>query len=150
MGKVPIRKCGWPRLPSAARMRSSRLSRGRWPPTRGRWPVSCSPRCRAAELAALYTQRWEIETALDELKTHQGGHGFILRSQHPPGVEQEIYGFLLTHHALRALMHDTAGHAGADPDQISFMRTLRVVRRQVTDQAAFSHGTPETITSPHP
>lgn len=104
----------------------------------------------AAELAALYTQRWEIETALDELKTHQGGNGFILRSQNRPGVEQEIYGFLLTHHALRALMHDTAGHAGADPDRISFMRTLRVVRRQVTNQAAFSPGTPETITGQHP
>lgn len=104
----------------------------------------------ATELAALYSQRWEIETALDELKTHQGGHNFILRSQHPPGVEQEIYGFLLTHHALRNLIHDTAGHAELDPDRISFMRTLRVVRRQVTSQAAFSPDTPETITVAHP
>lgn len=104
----------------------------------------------ATELAALYTQRWEIETALDELKTHQGGRSFILRSQRPPGVEQEIYGFLLTHHALHELMHDTAEGAEIDPDRISFIRTLRVVRRQVTGQAAFSPDTPETITRTHP
>lgn len=104
----------------------------------------------ADELAGLYAQRWEIETALDELKTHQGGPNLILRSQHPDGVEQEIYGFLLTHHALRELVHEAAATAETDPDRISFIRTLRVVRRQVTGQAAFSPGTPETITGPRP
>lgn len=101
----------------------------------------------AAELAELYAQRWEIETALDELKTHQGGPGLILRSQHPDGVEQELYGFLLTHHALRGLMHDTATSAELDPDRISFLRTLRVIRRQVTDQAAFSPEPPHASTT---
>ena len=62
----------------------------------------------------------------------------VLRSQHPDGAEQEIYGFLLVHHAIRDLMHQAARAAGLDPDRISFTRTLRVVRRQVTDQAAFS------------
>lgn len=52
----------------------------------------------AAELAAIYTQRWEFETTLDELKTHQGGPGLVLRSQHPDGAEQELYAFLLVHH----------------------------------------------------
>lgn len=104
----------------------------------------------ATELAALYAQRWEIETALDELKTHQGGPNLILRSQHPPGVEQELYGFLLTHHALRELIHHTADTTATDPDRISFIRTLRVVRRQVTNQAAFSPDATETLTEPHP
>lgn len=104
----------------------------------------------AAELAALYAQRWEIETALDEIKTHQGGPHFVLRSQSPSGVEQEIYGFLLTHHALRSLIHDTAATAEIDPDRVSFLRTLRLVRRQVTDQAGFSPDTPETITTHRP
>lgn len=104
----------------------------------------------ATELADLYAQRWEIETALDELKTHQGGPNLILRSQHPDGVEQELYGFLLTHHALRGLMHDTAASAETDPDRVSFLRTLRVVRRQVTDQAAFSPTTPDASTAVHP
>lgn len=92
----------------------------------------------AAELAALYAQRWEIETTLDEIKTHQGGPRLVLRSQHPAGVEQEIFAFLLVHHALRDLMHQAARQAGRDPDRISFTRTLRVVRRHVTGQAAFS------------
>ncbi|MEU9115648.1 IS4 family transposase [Streptomyces sp. NPDC048483] len=92
----------------------------------------------ATSLALLYAQRWEIETTLDEIKTHQGGPRLILRSQHPRGAEQEIFGFLLVHHALRDLMHQAAQHSGQDPDRISFTRTLRIVRRHVTDQAAFS------------
>ncbi|UQA91545.1 IS4 family transposase [Streptomyces halobius] len=92
----------------------------------------------ATSLAALYAQRWEIENTLDEIKTHQGGSRLVLRSQHPAGIEQEIFGFLLVHHALRDLMHQAAQHSGQDPDRISFTRTLRVIRRHVTDQAAFS------------
>ncbi|MEJ8657914.1 IS4 family transposase [Streptomyces sp. MS1.AVA.4] len=92
----------------------------------------------ATELAALYAQRWEIETTLDEIKTHQGGPGLVLRSQHPAGVEQEIYGILLVHHALRELMHHAARDEGCDPDRLSFTRTLRIVRRHVTGQAALS------------
>ncbi|MFJ9029984.1 transposase [Streptomyces sp. NPDC102274] len=92
----------------------------------------------AAELAALYAQRWEFESTLDEIKTHLGGSHLVLRSQHPDGAEQELYGFLLVHHAIRHLMHQAARQADRDPDRISFTRSLRVVRRQVTDQAAFS------------
>jgi hypothetical protein len=92
----------------------------------------------AAELAALYTQRWEFESTLDEIKTHLGGSHLVLRSQHPDGAEQELYGFLLVHHAIRGLIHQTARQADHDPDRISFTRSLRVVRRQVTHQAAFS------------
>ncbi|WP_406320070.1 IS4 family transposase [Streptomyces sp. NBC_01637] len=92
----------------------------------------------AAELAELYAQRWEFESTLDEIKTHLGGSHLVLRSQHPDGAEQELYGFLLVHHAIRHLMHQAARQADHDPDRISFIRSLRVVRRQVTDQAAFS------------
>jgi hypothetical protein len=92
----------------------------------------------AAHLAALYAQRWEFESTLDEIKTHLGGAHLVLRSQHPDGAEQELYGFLLVHHAIRHLMHQAASEADHDPDRISFTRSLRVVRRQVIDQAAFS------------
>jgi hypothetical protein len=105
----------------------------------------------ALDLAVLYTQRWEIETSLDELKTHQGQPGMVLRSQTPAGVEQEIYGFLLVHYAIRSLMHHAATGADIDPDQVSFTRTLRLVRRQVTAQAAFSPLTTDPDTAPgHP
>ncbi|MFP8960532.1 IS4 family transposase [Streptomyces nanhaiensis] len=92
----------------------------------------------ATELAALYHQRWEFENALDELKTHQRGPAQVLRSRSPGGVEQEVWGHLLVHHAIRALMHDAAGTADLDPNRLSFTRAIRLARRQVTAQAAFS------------
>lgn len=92
----------------------------------------------ADELAGLYHERWEVEGVLDEIKVHQRGPDAILRSRHPEGVEQEVYGFLLVHHAVRQVMHQAAVTAGTDPDRLSFTRSLRVVRRQVPAQAAFS------------
>lgn len=91
----------------------------------------------ARELAALYAQRWEFETTLDELKIHQRGPRVVLRSKFPEGVYQEAYGYLLTHYAIRALMHDAAVEAGLDPDRLSFLRSLRVVRRS-TASVSFS------------
>lgn len=92
----------------------------------------------ALELAELYSQRWEFETALDELKTHQRGAKVVLRSKSPDGVEQEVWGFLLVHWAIRDLMHTAALDGDVDPDRVSFIRTLRLARRTVTEQAAFS------------
>jgi hypothetical protein len=92
----------------------------------------------AAELAALYQQRWEFETTLDELKTHQRGPKVVLRSRSPEMVAQEVWGMLLVHHAIRTLMHQAALDHQVDPDRVSFIRSLRIVRRQVasTGQAA--------------
>ncbi len=83
------------------------------------------------ELAALYHERWEIETALDELKTHLRGARIVLRSKKPELVEQEFYGLLLAHFALRGLMHEAALKAHVDPDTLSFVHSLRVVRRKL-------------------
>ncbi|MFE6057112.1 IS4 family transposase [Kitasatospora sp. NPDC056446] len=104
----------------------------------------------AAELAALYSQRWEIETTLDEIKTHQRGPRLVLRSKYPWGVEQEVYGLLLVHHAIRQLMHQAALHEGLDPDRLSFTRSLRVVRRQVPAQAGLSPRQARRGADPHP
>jgi len=92
----------------------------------------------ATELAALYGQRWEEESAFDELKTHQRGAGRVLRSKSPEMVIQEIYAHLLVYYAIRSLINRAAEPVELDPDRVSFMRSLRVVRRQVTDQVAFS------------
>jgi hypothetical protein len=89
-------------------------------------------RAPAAELAALYHQRWEFETTLDELKTHQRGPKVVLRSRSPEMVAQEVWGMLLVHHAIRTLMHQAALDHQLDPDRLSFVRSLRIVRRQVT------------------
>lgn len=85
----------------------------------------------AAELAALYHERWEIETALDELKTHLRGARIVLRSKTPELVEQEFYGLLMAHFAIRGLMHEAALKAGEDPDRLSFLHAVRVVRRKL-------------------
>ena len=89
----------------------------------------------AQELAALYHERWEIETAFDELKTHLRGARIVLRSKTPDLVRQEFYGLLMAHFAVRALMHEAALTANEDPDRLSFIHAVRVVRRKL---AAFN------------
>jgi hypothetical protein len=85
----------------------------------------------ATELAALYHERWEIETALDELKTHLRGASITLRSKTPDLVLQEFYGLLLAHYAVRGLMHEAALKADEDPDRLSFVHSIRVIRRKL-------------------
>jgi hypothetical protein len=85
----------------------------------------------AEELAALYHERWEIETALDELKTHLRGAQIVLRSKTPDLVKQEFYGFMMAHFAIRGLMHEAALKADEDPDRISFLHAVRVIRRKL-------------------
>jgi hypothetical protein len=92
----------------------------------------------ANELAALYPQRWELESALDELKTHQRGPRVVLRSKHPDGVYQEAYGHLCTHHAIRRVMHDAALQADLVPHRLSFIRGLRAARRSTRTRPGFS------------
>ena len=85
----------------------------------------------ARELAALYHERWEIETALDEFKIHLRGARLVLRSKTPALVRQEFYGFLLTYFAIRGLMHEAALGAGQDPDHLSFANAVEVIRRKL-------------------
>jgi hypothetical protein len=85
----------------------------------------------ALELAALYHERWEIETALDELKTHLRGARIVLRSKRPDLVRQEFYGLLMAHFAIRGLMHEAALKADEDPDRLSFVHAVRVIRRKL-------------------
>lgn len=85
----------------------------------------------AKELAALYHERWEIETALDEFKTHLRGANIVLRSKRPDLVIQEFYAFMMAHFAVRAIMHEAALRVGIDPDRLSFLHAVRVIRRKV-------------------
>jgi hypothetical protein len=91
----------------------------------------------AALLAEAYHQRWEHETGNAQLKTSLRGPGRVLRSKSPDMVRQEIYGYLLTHYALSALICRAATEAGIDPDRVKFKRTVRIVRRRAADPAAF-------------
>jgi hypothetical protein len=99
----------------------------------------------AAELAALYHERWEIETALDELKTHLRGARIVLRSKTPDLVLQEFYGLLLAHFAVRGLMHEAALKGRADPDRLSFVHAVRVVRRKLARFASLPPSGPARL-----
>jgi Insertion element 4 transposase N-terminal/Transposase DDE domain len=89
----------------------------------------------AAALASAYHQRWEHETGYAQLKTFLRGPGRVLRSQSPDMIEQELWGYLLTHYAISALACTAATAAGIDPDRVKFKRTIRAVRRRVADPA---------------
>ena len=91
----------------------------------------------AVDLAAAYTQRWEIELTFDELKTHQRGPRTVLRSKSPDLVLQEIWGHLCCHYAIRSLMAQAATHAGHDPDRVSFVAALRITRGTLAHPGAF-------------
>ena len=81
---------------------------------------------------------WRIETALAELKTTQRGPRQVLRSKSPELVAQEVWAHLLVHYALRAVLHTAALAEDLDPDRLSFIGGLRVIRRQVIAHPAFS------------
>ena len=90
----------------------------------------------AEELAALYHERWEIESVFDEFKTHLRANSTVLRSKTPDLVEQELWGLLLAHFAIRQLMAQAAWHRGVDPDRLSFSHAVRVIKRKMPQAAA--------------
>jgi len=85
----------------------------------------------ALELAELYSERWTIETAIDELKTHLRGSKVVLRSKLPELVRQDVFGLLLAHYGVRFVMHDAALSEDISADELSFVHTLRVVHRKL-------------------
>jgi hypothetical protein len=99
----------------------------------------------ARELAALYHERWEIETALAELKTHLRGARIVLRSKTPELVTQEFYGHMLAHFAIRGLMHEAALKADVDPDRLSFLHSVRVLRRTLPRAVSIPPSAPRGV-----
>ena len=99
----------------------------------------------AKELAALYHERWEIETTLDELKTHLRGAQIVLRSKTPDLVRQEFFGLLMAHFAIRGLMHEAALKADEDPDRLSFVHSVHVVQRRMARYGAIPPSAEESF-----
>jgi hypothetical protein len=85
----------------------------------------------AGDLAVLYHERWEVETAYFELKSTILG-GRVLRARTPDGIDQEVYALLVTYQALRTAIADAAATVpGTDPDRASFSVALNAARDQV-------------------
>ncbi|CAN5707186.1 hypothetical protein BH23GEM3_BH23GEM3_08690 [soil metagenome] len=95
-------------------------------------------RAPAAEIAALYAERWEVEISIKEVKSTQGRPHAVLRSKKPDGVVQELYGFLIVHYALRRLLCHASAAEGTDPDRLSFITAQRAVRRKLSRPESFS------------
>ena len=104
----------------------------------------------AKELAALYHERWEIETTLDELKTHLRGAQIVLRSKTPELVRQEFFGLLMAHFAIRGLMHEAALKVDEDPDRLSFVHSVHVVQRRIARYGAISPSAEKSSTPSDP
>ena len=89
----------------------------------------------AAQLAACYAQRWEIETGYREIKVFTRGAGQVMRSQTPAGITQEIWALLCACQLTSTARARAAASAGHDPDRISYTITLRAIRRAITTPA---------------
>ncbi|MGH3779523.1 MAG: IS4 family transposase [Pseudonocardiaceae bacterium] len=89
-------------------------------------------------LAECYHQRWEHEGANKEVKTRLRGPGKILRSKTPDMVRQEIYGYLIAHYAVSAMICRAATETGIDPDRVKFTQTVRLIRDTVAGPDGFS------------
>jgi hypothetical protein len=94
------------------------------------------------ELVLLYHERWEIELVYDEQKTHQDPRRATkpaqVRSETPLGVLQEVYALSLGHFVTRALMAEAAATEGLDPDRLSFVGCLQILRCRLPECAAHS------------
>ena len=91
----------------------------------------------AQELIILYHERWEIELTFDEQKTHltpprptKPAH---LRSETPLGVVQEIYALSIGHYVTRSLMAEAAAQSEQDPDRLSFLGCLQILRTRLAE-----------------
>ncbi|MDP8974714.1 MAG: IS4 family transposase [Actinomycetota bacterium] len=87
----------------------------------------------AEELVVAYHARWEFELAVDEIKSHQRPPQEPLRSKKPVGVIQEVYGLLVAHYVVRAVMAEAARAAQLAPTRLSFTGTLRVIREMIPE-----------------
>jgi hypothetical protein len=91
----------------------------------------------ARELILLYHERWEIELTIDEQKTHQSPWRVTkpanLRSETPLGVIQEIYALSIGHYVTRALMAEAAEEEGLDPDRLSFVSCLEILKTRLPE-----------------
>jgi hypothetical protein len=91
----------------------------------------------AIQLANLYAKRWTVETTFAELKTRLRGTGVVLRSRTPDHVRQDVFGMLLAHFGVRAIMHEAALAQRTEPGELSFVQALRIIHRSMPEFVSF-------------
>jgi len=85
----------------------------------------------AKELIELYHERWELELAYDELKTHMLERQETIRSRTVEGVRQELWGIAIAYNLVRLEMERAARELGVPPTRISFTAALHIYREEM-------------------
>jgi hypothetical protein len=88
-------------------------------------------RYKAADIAACYTRRWQIETSYRELKQTMLGMALTLRSRTVEGVYQEIWGALTAYNLIRLEIAKAALAVKCEPTEISFTRAFHVIQYEL-------------------
>lgn len=100
----------------------------------------------AAEIDALYRQRWQIEVDLRSIKAHMGMD--ILRAKSPAMVDKEIAAHLLAYNLVRAMMARAAAGTHILARSLSFKGALQLMLA-FEQRLRFSAGTSARIMTAH-
>lgn len=113
-----------PGMPKTWQIRAIRYKRRGFPPSTLLTSLVDAEAYPAKELVALYHERWELELAYDELKTHMLRREEAIRSRTPEGVRQELWGIAIAYNLVRLEMERAANAAKVVPTRISFVAAL--------------------------
>jgi len=118
-----------PALPEALRMRAIRYQKRGFRPQILLTSLLDSDAYPAAEIIALYHERWELELSFDEVKTHTlEREEALLRCKAPERVRQEIWGLALAYNLVRLAMARVARRADVSPTRISYRHAVNFIR----------------------
>jgi len=94
----------------------------------------------AAEIVALYHERWEIELGYNEVKRVMLAREESTRSKSPRGVAQELWGLALAYNLVRFEAERVAAEAGVPPTRVSFVAALTFVENALRTWGTDSAG----------
>jgi hypothetical protein len=117
-----------PTLPATVCLRAVRYQRRGFRPATLLTSILDAEQYPAAEVIELYHERWEIELAYDEIKTHLLAREECIRSRTPAGIRQELWGIALAYNLIRLEIERIADELGVAPTRISFINALDLIR----------------------
>lgn len=115
-------------LPPAVQLRAIRYQRRGFRPSTVLTSLLDAERYPAEEAIAQYHERWEIELAYDEVKTHLLAREECIRSRTPAGIRQELWGIALAYNLIRLEIERVADALGVSPTRVSFVNALDLIR----------------------
>jgi hypothetical protein len=114
-------------LPKTWQMRAIRYRRRGFKPQTLLTSLIDPKRHPAAEIVALYHERWELELGYNEVKRVMLAREESTRSKSPRGVAQELWGLGIAYNLVRFEAERVAAEAGVPPTRISFVAALNFI-----------------------